>query len=99
MWNFFRPHALLVSLPVLLCLSSCGESPTPPRFKPCDYVDIGAERLPGQVVEVVGEQPPYRYVVRYMPPSPATNRDFRKDMFGEIELRLTEKAPCQEPPK
>jgi hypothetical protein len=98
-WNFFRPHALLVSLPVLLCLSSCGGSQTPPKFKPGDEVQISAERLCGQVVEVVGEEPPYRYVVRYMPPVQATNRDFRKDMFGEVELRLPEAKPCQGPPK
>ncbi|HEX6184177.1 MAG TPA: hypothetical protein VFZ44_09895 [Pyrinomonadaceae bacterium] len=102
MWNFFRPHARLASLAILLCLAACGDTPPPPRqFNPGDMVFIGAERLPGQVLEVVPQPPPYKYVVRYLPPPPSTSRDFRKDIFEEIELHLDKRGakPPQEQPK
>jgi multidrug efflux pump subunit AcrA (membrane-fusion protein) len=87
--KFFRPHLLPASLAVLLCLAACGgqQEQPPPKFNPGDPVYVGAEGLPGQVLEVVPQHFPYRYVVRYLPPPQSAVRDFRKDIFEEIELK------------
>ena len=101
MWNFFRPHALLASLAVLLCLVACGDKMPPPKFHPSQHVTIGVEQVPGQVLEIDPQGYPYKYVVRYLPPPQSACRDFRKDTFEEIELQpdKRETEPQQEQPK
>ena len=100
MWNFFRPHALLASLAILLCLVACGDPPPPPKFKPGGIVFIGVEEVQGQVVELDPQGYPYKYVVRYLPPPQSACRDFRKDTFEQIELHPDkgETVPRQEQP-
>ena len=99
MWNFFRPHALLASLAILLCLVACSRVPPPPKFNPGDTVLIGVERVKGQVVEIEPQGYPYKYVVRYLPPPQSACRDFRKDTFEEMELQPGKTEPQQEQPK
>ena len=85
MRKVFRPHATLA---ILLCLSACGgNSPPPPRFKLGDKVAVGMLGLPGQVVGANCASRPCNYIVRYLPPPEATNRDYRKDVFEEVELQ------------
>ena len=101
MWNFFRPHAMLASLAILLCLAACGHRVVPPpKFKLGERVTIGPEQVQGQVLEIDPQGYPYKYVVRYLPPQPAACRDFRKDTFEEIELQpgKSETEPQQEQP-
>ncbi|HYH85392.1 MAG TPA: hypothetical protein VEX60_07910 [Pyrinomonadaceae bacterium] len=82
--------ALLAAIAFVSCSQPESEKAAP-KYKTGDHVVIGGFEIPGQVLESDCAKSPCKYTVRYLPPSSSADRDFRKEVFDEVELKPYEK--------